>query len=125
MYGYNAPYQQYQQLTRVNGLEGAKAYQVMPGCTMALFDANEDLFYVKTADSAGFPSVRTFRFEEIQPQAPENKDFVSRKEMEEYVKQLIQNTTANTETKSSANGRSNKGESRSTLQSTLSEQSEI
>lgn len=101
---YNNPYQQYQQLPRVNGLEGAKAYQIMPGCTVALFDANEDIFYVKSSDSAGFPSVRTFRFEEVQPQAPENKDFVSRKEMEEYVQQLIRNTSTATETRFATNG---------------------
>lgn len=100
---YNNPYQQYQQLPRVNGLEGAKAYQIMPNCTVALFDANEDVFYVKSADNAGFPSVRMFKFEEIQPQAPNtNSDYVSRKEMEEYVQQLIQPKSAATKARSSA-----------------------
>lgn len=96
MYGYNAPYQQ--QLQRVNGLDGAKSYQIMPGCTVALFDANEDVFYVKSADNAGFSTVRTFKFEEIQPDLKQN-NFVSRKEMEDYVKQFVQSAT--TETKPS------------------------
>ena len=119
MYGYNSnPYQQYQQLSRVNGIEGAKAYQIMPGCTVALFDANEDVFYVKSADNAGFSSVRTFKFEEIQPDQKAT-EFVSRKEMEDYVKQLIQSAT--TEAKPTTDVRSNQGESRSTIQSNVSD----
>lgn len=33
-------------LIRVTGLEGARAYQMQPNSTAALFDANEDLMYV-------------------------------------------------------------------------------
>lgn len=53
------------QLIRVTGLEGAKAYQMSPNSTVALFDNNEDIMYVKTTDGAGFPTIRTFKFEEI------------------------------------------------------------
>lgn len=82
-----------QQLTRVNGLEGAKAYQMGANSTVALFDANEDLMYIKTTDGAGFPTIRTFQFEELAPtqmSVAKNNDYVSREEMEEYVQQFIQ-----------------------------------
>lgn len=32
--------------------------------TVALFDSNEDIMYIKTTDGAGFPSIRTFNFAE-------------------------------------------------------------
>lgn len=49
--------EQPQNLIRVNGLEGAKAYQMSANSTVALFDANNDLMYVKSTDGAGFPSI--------------------------------------------------------------------
>lgn len=91
---YNSPYGQYMQqsLVRVNGIEGAKAYQMGANSVVALFDSNEDLMFVKSTDGAGFPMIRTFKFEEVtgQEKQIEQNDFVSRKEMEEYGKQLIQ-----------------------------------
>lgn len=59
--------------------------------TVALFDGNDNLFYVKTTDGAGFPTIRAFKFEEVgtQMSVPSN-DYVSRKEMEEYVQRIIQ-----------------------------------
>lgn len=96
MYQYNNfPYngfgmQQQQCIPKVNGIDGAKAYSLGPNSSIALFDGNSDLFFVKVTDSAGFPTIRTFRFEEVsQDQKPIEKDYVSREEMEEYVKQYI------------------------------------
>lgn len=41
-------------LTRVTGIDGAKAYQMPPNSTVALFDNNEDLMYIKITDGAGY-----------------------------------------------------------------------
>lgn len=69
-YGYQGYQQPVNTLTRVTGMEGARLYQMPPNSTVALFDGNDDLFYVKSTDGAGFPTIRTFRFEEVaQPQA--------------------------------------------------------
>ena len=54
--------QQVQQLVRVSGIEGAKAYQMPPNSSVALFHESEDIFYIKTSDGAGFPTIRAFRF---------------------------------------------------------------
>ena len=69
MYGNYMPYAQQtrQDLIRVNGIDGAKAYQMAPNSVAALFDANDDLMYIKSTDGAGFPALRTFRFTEEQP----------------------------------------------------------
>lgn len=53
-------------LVSVTGIEGAKAYQLPPNSSVALFDANEDIMYIKSTDGAGFPTVRPFRFEPIE-----------------------------------------------------------
>lgn len=73
-YGYNpyfTPMQtQRMELTRVNGIAGAQAYQMPPNSVAALFDASTDLMYIKSTDGAGFPSIRTFAFSE-QTEAPQ------------------------------------------------------
>ena len=59
------PFQQKQELIRVNGIEGAKNYPLSPGSTIALFDAESDIMYIKSMDAGGFPSIRTFSFMEM------------------------------------------------------------
>lgn len=76
---------QQQNLIRVTGMDGAKAYQMPPNSSVALFDEGEDIFYVKTTDGAGFPTVRAFAFTPIEinlPAKPQG-DFVTREEFEE------------------------------------------
>ena len=63
---YNNYFQpQRQELIKVNGLEGAKNYPLSPGSTIALFDAESDIMYIKSMDAGGFPSIRTFSFMEM------------------------------------------------------------
>ena len=65
---YRSPYEvqnQPQQIVSVKGMEGAKAYQMYPNSTVALFDSNNDLFYLKKTDGAGFATIRRFKFVEI------------------------------------------------------------
>ena len=47
------PYLTVKDLIRVNGIEGARMYPVQPNTRIALFDANEDVFYIKCADAGG------------------------------------------------------------------------
>jgi hypothetical protein len=80
---------QNQGLTRVNGLEGAKAYQVAPRDTVALFDGNDDIFYVKSADDGGFPTIKAYRFAEIDlTGAKPTNDYVTKAEFEELRKEV-------------------------------------
>lgn len=87
------PQQTPQNLIRVNGIEGAKAYQMSANSTVALFDTNEDIMYVKTTDGAGFPIIRTFSFTEIKEdtKATQNTDYISRQEFEDFKKELMNN----------------------------------
>lgn len=95
---YYSPFNQFQNysikqesITRVTGEEGAKAYQMAPNSSAALFDGNEDIFYLKTTDGAGFPTIRKFKFEEIQEKAPEpgeGSDYITREEFEQFREEM-------------------------------------
>ena len=82
-----------QNLVRVNGVDGAKAYQMPANSTVALFDANEDIMYIKTTDGAGFPAIRLFRFEELKQETAQEvkQDYISRQEFEDFKKEVLDN----------------------------------
>lgn len=78
-----APYQQppSMSIVKVTGIEGAKAYQMGPNSSAALFDDSNDVFYLKTTDGGGFPTVRVFSFAPMDAPAP-NADYVTRAEFD-------------------------------------------
>lgn len=59
--------QQFNNILRVSGPESAKAYYMPPNSQGVMFDADEPIFYWKSTDDSGFPTLRTFKFEEITP----------------------------------------------------------
>ena len=67
MGSYNNYYQpqQYKQYACVNGIEGAKAFQVMPNQTMLLMDSDKPIVFMKTSDSMGKASLRYFTLTEM------------------------------------------------------------
>lgn len=83
------------QLIRVNGMDGAKAYQMPPNSAVALFDANNDVFYVKSTDGAGFGSIRAFAFMPVpdaQPQMQQaSPEYVTRAEFDELKGMVLNN----------------------------------
>ena len=97
-----------QNLIRVNGINGAKAYQMPANSTVALFDSNNDVMYVKSTDGAGFPSIRTFSFTELKENisTTENTDYISRQEFEDFKKELMNNAKQSISRKSAANNKS-------------------
>lgn len=71
-------------LVSVTGIEGAKAYQLPPNSSMPLFDQNNDILYLKTTDSAGYPTIKSFSFKAIEQadQKPQPVDYVPRSEFD-------------------------------------------
>ena len=63
-------------LTRVTGMQGAKAFQMPSNSRVALFDDTEDIVIIKMTDGAGFPSYKRARLDWL-PDEPEN-DFMTR-----------------------------------------------
>ena len=85
---------QTQELIRVTGIDGAKAYQMPPNSVVPLFDANNDIMYIKSTDGAGFPSIRAFSFAPIDTATAEPTEYIQRPEFDalvEQVKELINN----------------------------------
>lgn len=81
-------------LTRVTGMDGAKAYQMPPNSVAALFDDASDIFYVKSTDGAGFPTIRVFDFfehkqDQVVPQQTMNtENFATKQELQNLQGQL-------------------------------------
>lgn len=81
-------------LIKVTGIDGAKAYQMPPNGITALFDSNDDIFYVKTTDGAGFPTIKTYKFTAIEETAKQEvsvNDFISRAEFEQFKTEVMNN----------------------------------
>ena len=71
-------------LIQVTGLEGAKAYPLMPNAEIALFDAGRDVFYVKRTDAGGYPTISAYQFAPMQEAAPSAQpEYVTREEFDE------------------------------------------
>ena len=49
-----------------HGIEGAKSYPMGANCRVPLFDDTEDVFYIKSTDANGFPTVKKYKFEEVE-----------------------------------------------------------
>lgn len=66
---FQSPYPQRQSsngITWVQGIEGAKAFQLMPNSNTLLMDSeNDGIFYIKVCDNVGMCSLRTFKYEEL------------------------------------------------------------
>ena len=91
---YQAPQQQNQQggLIWVQGEAAAKSYMVAPGNTVQLWDSEEKIIYLKSADPSGMPSMKildyTIRGEEKEQPAVEYATKEDLNALAEKVKEL-------------------------------------
>lgn len=51
-----------------------------PDSVVTLFDADNDIMYVKSTDGTGFPTIRAFAFQPIENPAPQTQRHVTREE---------------------------------------------
>lgn len=91
----------------VQGEAGMKAFMVAPGHTVVLWDSEDPVFYIKSADMSGIPKVQTFDYSERDsakrtlPIGSTNQ-YVTRAEFEDFaarINQMIQPMTGGTEVK--------------------------
>jgi len=81
-----------QTLLRVNGIESAKAYPTQPNSMVALFDENEDVFYIKSTDASNFPTIKKYRFvEEVEKKEGEvdSSKFVTVDEFSKFKEEVL------------------------------------
>lgn len=76
-------------LNRVTGIEGARAFQVPPNSVVPLFDDTQDVFYIKTTDSGGFPTLKGYRFTPIEDAPTQQAQGLTRPEIEQIIREEI------------------------------------
>lgn len=87
------------QINWVQGIEGAKAFQLIPSTSTVLMDSeNDGIFYIKSCDNVGMCNLRTFKFTEVSNAKPE---YITRDEflkaMEELKNErIVQQPTSDT-----------------------------
>lgn len=63
----------------VAGLSEARGFNLNPGESVVLIDANDDVFYIKECDEIGKSTTRSFKYEEVEleetPGAVSKKEF--------------------------------------------------
>lgn len=78
-----------QQLTYVNGIEGARTYPLGPNSSVALFDANDNgVVFIKTTDGAGYATINRGRVIDDEEQQPATQDYVTRDELQRMYSDL-------------------------------------
>lgn len=76
-------------LNRVTGIEGARAFQVPPNSVVPLFDDTQDVFYIKTTDSGGFPTLKGYRFAPIEDAPTQPTQGLTRPEVEQIIREEL------------------------------------
>lgn len=103
----NQPFQQSQTQTPderiwVQGEAGEKAYMVAAGCTVALWDSEQQRIYLKSVNLNGVPMMQTltYTFDSVPPvqnptqqqattQMPDLSEYVTKEELEKRISALI------------------------------------
>ena len=89
MNNYN-PYLQSNGIMWCRGIEGAKAWQLLPNTNVLLLDSEVDgIFYIKSSDNIGMCTIRTFKFEEVVEEQKEESQYVTKKELEEMFQKYL------------------------------------
>lgn len=109
---------QMNQYAFVNGLEGAKSFQVPPNQTILLMDSDNPLCYMKSSNSVGQSTLRYFKLTEVtenelkgnnsQPQ--KNQDYVLKTDFDALSKRLDELSKKIEKPYKSENSKANKGE---------------
>ena len=70
---YNAPQQAFGsklEVIRVNGKNGAEAFQMPPNSSIILLDESAPLIWLKMTDGAGYPTITPYRIEPLKSELP-------------------------------------------------------
>lgn len=80
-------------ITFVNGMEGAKAFQMSPNSSVVLMDSENSKFYVKRTDNLGVAKISSYVFSEEEVShdnfsSPLSTNNISQQTVEEITKKL-------------------------------------
>lgn len=77
------------QLIKVKDLDSAKAYPTSPNSSVALFEENDDVMYIKSTDANNFPTIRKFRFTEEPLEVPNSTQYVTIDEFNKFKEEIL------------------------------------
>lgn len=74
----------------VQGEAGAKSYLVAPNTTVQLWDSEEQVIYLKSADASGMPSMKVIDYKIRESNQPihSNNSYVTKDELQEFKESL-------------------------------------
>lgn len=77
----------------VSGEAGAKAYMVAPNTTVTLWDSEQNIIYIKSADASGMPAIKIldYTIRENSPKGPNlgaQSDYATRSELQSVLDEL-------------------------------------
>lgn len=72
----------------VNGIEGAKSYQVQPNQMVMLLDSDNPIIYKKTSNGYGQATIEAFKMIPIKEEEKPKEEYVSKSEFEALVKRI-------------------------------------
>lgn len=77
----------------VQGEAGAKSYMVAPNQTVTLWDSEQNIIYIKSADASGMPAIKIldYTIRDNTPKTPnltQNSDFVTKEELQTVINDL-------------------------------------
>ena len=79
----------------VQGIEGAKAWQLPPNSNVVLMDNDNDgIFYIKVSDNVGMCTLRTFSYTEITSKPAEQpqidlSEYVKKSELQDLIEKML------------------------------------
>lgn len=77
-------------LYRVHGMDGAKQFPTQPNSRYALFDEDEDIFYIKVTDQNNYPvSLKRFVFIEEDEPVPAAPQYVTMEEFNRFKEEML------------------------------------
>lgn len=89
----NPFYQPNNGITWVQGIEGAKAWQLSPNSNVILMDSeNDERFYIKVSDNVGMCTLRIFDYKEVTSQPESHIDlseYVKKSELETLINSML------------------------------------
>ena len=76
------------EVVRVDGENGAKAYQMAPNSSILLLDETGPIVWLKTTDGAGYPTITGYKIEPIETQESVGITSSEYNKLDERIKRL-------------------------------------
>ncbi len=85
-FGWSPTNYNHQEVIRVNGENGAKAFNMAPNSSVLLLDEHDPIVWLKTTDGAGYPTVTGYQITPMMTQSEKDASMIA--SLEERINKL-------------------------------------